>query len=169
MSARDFKKGLRELLLFLKAFGAPRLGQVLVGAVCFVGMSAFILYTSSNSAEADRRRVELEQEFKSIRPLPGAEGFDYFSTNKASHALVTEKYQTKATLEEIRAHYQSELAAHGWQFFKEEKMYDWWVDFGGKSIYFRKGDYVAALEYEGADAGSGYAYALGLSWGMKAP
>jgi hypothetical protein len=167
MSNEHFKKGLKGFLPTLTPFGVPQLASVLVAAVSFVAMTAFLFYMSGGSAEVNERRVELEREFTSIRPLPGAEGFDYLSTNKESHALVTEKYQTKATLEEIRAHYQAELSAHGWQFAKEKKLYDWGRDFGGETIYFRKGDYAAALEYEGDDTASGYTYALSLSWGLK--
>jgi hypothetical protein len=167
MLTKHFKESLKGFLPTPTSFEVPKLTSVLIPAVSFVAMVAFFFYVSGGSPEVNQKRVELEREFKSIRPMPGAEGSDYLSTNKMSHALVTEKYKTKATLEEIRTYYQAELSAHGWQFVKEKKMYDWWLDFGGKLIYFRKGDYAATLEYEGEEPNPGFTYALSLSWGMK--
>jgi len=119
-----------------------------------------------NWPKAQLVQSQLESEFKSIEPLPGAGAFDYAATHKTRQALVTSKYRTNLPYAEMRAHYDSELARHGWVFYEEEQMRDWGIDFGGKTARYCKGGYRANLEYAGGQADYGWDYAFSVSWGL---
>jgi hypothetical protein len=107
-----------------------------------------------------------DQEFKSIQPLPQAIACDYHASHKTQQSLVGSSYSTKLSFPEIRAYYNAELSRRGWLFQRERTLHDWGRDFGGKSVYYCKGSYTASLEYAGENAGSGWNYALEVSWGL---
>ena len=138
-----------------------------VGLIWVVGFISFMVYDFVfNGPKAQAVQRQLEAEFKVIEPLPGAEACDYRATHKTSQALVTSKYGTHLPYAEIRAHYDAELAKHGWVFYEEDEMRDWGMDFGGKTARYCKGEYRANLEYAGQQADYGWDYAFSVSWGL---
>jgi hypothetical protein len=154
-------KGYRLRKLSSEGMVAGVIVLVLFGAIV-----VFLFYIDANSERAIQAQADLETEFHSIPRPSQAVPFDYYASHKMQHALVTEKYRTTLSDQEIREYYDDHLTEHGWKFLKEEPLYDWWRDLGGKTLYYRKGNYTAALEFQGQKADSGYAYSLGLSWGL---
>jgi hypothetical protein len=138
-----------------------------IGIIFVIGFVTFIVYDFAvNGPKAKLVQSQLENEFKSIAPLPYAKDFGYQATHKTSQALVTSNYKTNLSYIEIRAHYHAELAKHGWIFYEEEQMRDWGRAFGGKSARYCKGEYRADLQYAGKQANYGWDYALSISWGL---
>ena len=138
-----------------------------VGLMWVIGFITFTVYDfAMHGPQAQLVMRRLEDEFKSVEPLPGATAFNYFATHKTRQALVTSNYKTNLTYKEIRAHYDAELARRGWVFYEEDAMRDWGVDFGGKTARYCKGSYRANLEYAGEQADYGWDYAFSVSWGL---
>jgi len=138
-----------------------------VGAIWIVGFFVFIVYDYAvNGPKAELVLSKLEDEFRSVAPLPDARSCDYFATHKTQHALVTSKYRTSLPYVSIRAHYDAELTRHGWVFYEEKETRDWGMDLGGKTARYCKGEYRASLEYAGEQADNGWDYAFSVSWGL---
>ncbi|MCA1594791.1 MAG: hypothetical protein LC754_19615 [Acidobacteria bacterium] len=138
-----------------------------IGLIWVVGFFAFMVYDFAiNGPKAQVVQSQLENEFKSIEPMPSARACDYKATHKTSQALVTCGYSTNLSYADMRAHYDIELARHGWVFYEEDEMRDWGRDFGGKTARYCKGGYRANLQYAGQDAGYGWDYAFSVSWGL---
>lgn len=150
----------------IKSSGIAGIAGLLVGVIGILAIAGVFFYLDDSSTEAINAETKLEREFRSIKPLPNTNPFDYLSTHKMHHALVTEKYITNTSFNDISSHYQNELVNHGWKFVKEEPVYDWNRDFGGKILYFRKDDFTAALQFEGDKSDFGYTYAFSVSWGL---
>ena len=138
-----------------------------IGLIWMVGFITFMVYDFAvNGPKAKLVQNQLENEFKSIEPLPNARACDYNSSHKTKQALVTSNCKTNLSYPEIRAHYDAELAKHGWIFYEEEEMRDWGRDFGGKAARYCKGEYRADLQYAGEQASYGWDYAFSVSWGL---
>ncbi|MDQ5837337.1 MAG: hypothetical protein M3379_11200 [Acidobacteriota bacterium] len=119
-----------------------------------------------SSQKAEQVEKELEQEFNSIKPLPGAYLRSHNASYKSRQALVGSTYSTEKPYSEIRKYYDEELANHGWKFHEEYELKDWGRDFGGRTIEYCKGGYKASLQYAGTQAHYGWVFALDLSWGL---
>ncbi|MEP7338778.1 MAG: hypothetical protein ABI977_13665 [Acidobacteriota bacterium] len=117
-------------------------------------------------SEGKAVQEDLEREFKLIRPLPQAGSCDYQASHKSSQAYVGSSYQTQSAYNEIRAHYDKELLKNGWKLQSEESTHNWGRDYGGWTANYCKGQYQASLHHPGNDPGTGWAYALDLSWGL---
>jgi hypothetical protein len=144
--------------------------EIVAGVIAFAFIGAiviFFFYLDATSESAVRAQVDLEKEFHSIDRPPQTVPFDYFASHKMQHALVTEKYKTTLSYLEIRDYYDDQLTKRGWKFVKEEPLYDWWRAHGGKILYYRKGNYIAELEFQGNESDAGYTYSVGLSWGLN--
>lgn len=99
--------------------------------------------------------------------LPIAPGFTERGSSfqsKAELALVSKYFDSKASYDEVKAFYQSHLSESGWTLTEERPMRDWWRDFGGRRLEFRKGDYFLVIEYAGEKASDQWDYAIDLIW-----
>lgn len=138
-----------------------------VGLIWLIGFTTFMVYDFTvNAPKAASVLNTLEDEFKSVEPLPEARSCCYFATHKTSQALVTSKYSTSLPYAAIREHYDAELSRRGWIFYEEDETRDWGMDFGGKTARYCKGEFRASLEYAGERADYGWDYAFSVSWGL---
>lgn len=127
---------------------------------------------SPEPASLDPERAELEETLKyeySLIPLmPGAIEDRYsFSNKKKESVLITSRYMIDCSYDEIREYYDTQLRGQGWQFVIEENLTDWFRDLGGKSLRYKKGDFVANVQYAGEQADYGWTYAFSMSWGLR--
>ncbi|TEB06810.1 hypothetical protein Psch_00342 [Pelotomaculum schinkii] len=123
---------------------------------------------SATSLDADKIKIKeaLENEFNLIQMMPNViKGKKNFLNNSISMVL-SERYTTKNSYEEIINYYDEQLKEHGWQFYKEEKLTDWGRDYGGKSVRYKKGDFVAIVQYAGEKADYGWTYGFAITWGL---
>lgn len=138
-----------------------------VGLVWVAGFIIFVVYNSVvNGPKAELVQGQLVDEFKSIEPPPGSRICDYRATHKPGQALVTGTVCTSLPYAGVRAHYDAELARRGWTFYEEDELRDWGRDFGGRIARYCKGEYRAALQYDGENANDGRDYAFNVSWGL---
>lgn len=141
----------------------------IAGGVLSVGFGVHtFFFNSHNSSErTGYSQGEIEKEFRAIPPPPAAKKVDHYDSPSNDHALIVEKFSATLSYQEIQRHYKNELARQGWREIKEDVLYNWGSDGGGKIVYFRKGGYIAEMEYEGDPSDAGYTYAFSLSWGLR--
>ena len=145
----------------------PRSLRTAIALILVTALVIFLVYDFTiNLPKAKAVKDQLEDEFKSIVPLPNGNGYNYKATYGTSQALVTCSYKTRLKYPEIRAYYDSELRKHGWKLSEERSTRDWGNDLGGKSAAYCKGEYRAHLQFAGEQANYGWDYALSLSWGL---
>ena len=86
------------------------------------------------------------------------------NTSKASLAGVSKYYKSDAEYCEVNRFYTRELTKEGWQFVGERRFKDWWRDFGGREISFRRGEYKITITFAGESADYGWQYAIYFGW-----
>ena len=156
----------------LNPLGFIGLGAILIGFIPIAFIIAFEIFWNYqfrvNGPKAVAAQAELENEFRSITPLPGATALSYDASNKPGIALVTDTYRTNLPYAEVRKHYDAELSKRGWAFYMEEPLTEWGKDLGGKETHYCKGRYRAGLQWAGERANDGFDYAFSVSWGLDA-
>jgi hypothetical protein len=160
---------LKELDIALRSRrgpGAPRAkGATLPVALLFVGVLLFVGYdVVINGPEARKHLQVLEHEAQRIAPPPGATRLSVSPRHKPGQAGLSTAYETPLPYAQLRAHYDTALAAQGWTLQGEAPLRDWGKDLGGRTAQYRKGEYTAALQFAGAEADYGWTYALELEW-----
>jgi hypothetical protein len=123
------------------------------------------------SARAASVQSELEKEYQTIRQLPEAQSKHYHASHKVRQAVVGAEYQSTVSYPDIRKYYDSELSKHGWAFIREEDILYGKIlqrkNYGGKHVFYRKGEYIADLQYAGEQQSEfGWTYTFGLTWGI---
>ena len=124
-------------------------------------------FINDDEPKAAQIQQELEHEFEAINPITQSGYYDYLAAHKSRNASVSGAFSTNLTFPEVRNYYDQELARNGWKFDKEERVQDWWRDFGGGSVQYCKGNYRAFLQYAGENADYGWNFSLSLSWRLE--
>ena len=83
-----------------------------------------------------------------------------------NHVFIGNIYDIDATYLEILEHYDRCLQNNGWEFIREENIYDWFSYYGGKTVYYKKDEYVATVHYSGDVERYGWTYSFSMSWGL---
>lgn len=109
----------------------------------------------------------IKNEFNLIPAMPDAIQNDYNELTKTGIIVIDSGYATRHSFIDIKDYYDSKLKEHGWQFYKEEKIYDWGRDFGGKALRYKKGEFIATVQYAGEKANEAWTYGFSISWGLK--
>jgi hypothetical protein len=122
--------------------------------------------TITKEPQADRAEAALLSEFAQVTPLPQATQVEHYSVSKNT-ALVGAKYRTNLDYDQIREHYEYELARLGWVRTKVEHYEFRGEDLGGINVCYQKGEYSAVLQYAGDKSAWPWTYALDLTWGSK--
>lgn len=122
-----------------------------------------------SSSGPDNSKVEeaLKNEFNLIPVMPNAIEKKRDFMKKSTLMGIGATYLTSHNFEEIHNYYDAQLREHGWLFYREEKVTDWGKDYGGKSIRYKKGDFVATVQYAGEKANYGWTYAFDMDWGLR--
>src|SRR5688572_5644162 len=88
----------------------------------FIWLAVFIstvVYDHAvNEPKTSPVQDQLENEFKSVEPPPNATIRNYHASHKTSQAGVSGTYNTDLVYPELKAHYDAELAKHGWIFYE---------------------------------------------------
>jgi hypothetical protein len=113
------------------------------------------------------KQAEVEQHFQSIHPAPNSTPAplnDVYHTERGRVGF----YNTNSTADQIKTHYQTELARLGWKYIGEKKIEAAQRFTGGTQTLFCYGDVAANLFITGGDEQRlGYTYSLALNWGMS--
>ena len=92
----------------------------------------------------------LKEEFEKTPPFPDSSVERPTRADvKGSHGIVGNDYTSKATADEIKAHYDKELLKREWSFCRVDKVIYRNQDFGGQHVFYRKGIYFADLQLAG--------------------
>lgn len=149
---------------------APMLAVVLVAIACIgtVTLAGFLVLQTvfgGLKSQAARVRNDLVTEFDKIPPPLGAERVQYSSLFKVSNGAVSGGYKTALSYNQIRSHYDVELAKLGWKFAGESDVIYNGVNYGGKQAFYCKNSYTADVQYAGGQNEQfGWTYSFGLSW-----
>jgi hypothetical protein len=137
----------------------------------FFGLLLLVLFSvtvnlcnENRIAPGDVREQALKAEFNLIQPLPGALRTNLTARSKGGkQAIVSARFKTNKSYDEIRTFYFDEALKNGWTFSKEATKTDWGSDLGGKTIDFYKDEYELSIQYAGEKADYGWDFAVSLS------
>ena len=116
---------------------------------------------------ADKKQHDLEIEFQKILPLAQAVPVQHNSMHKISQGHINTAYKTGLNFNEIKSYYSNELASKGWKFVREAQVVYGEDGYGGRELFYCKGDYVAHLYYAGQQEREfGWTYSFALTWGL---
>ena len=158
----NIEKPLLKMKYLLLPFIKPVLaaGVVVIIAYC----SGYFTVKSVDYREIDSAMIH---EYDMIKVMPNATATSERSfRGKENHALIGNNFNVDATYLEIFEHYDSCLKDNGWVFIREDKIYDWFNDYGGKTVKYKKGDYIATIQYAGETANYKWTYGFSMSWGL---
>lgn len=139
--------------------------SVLLMFILLLVLSACESYEPSSTSDNKEVEEALKNEFDLIPQMPNTTEKDRDFFKKPESMGSNAKYTTNSNYKEIHDYYDEKLREHDWQFYKEEKVTDWGVDYGGQIVRYKKGDFVATLQYAGEKANNGWTYSFSMNWG----
>jgi hypothetical protein len=83
---------------------------------------------------------------------------------KAELGLVPKYFKASMPFDNVKEFYIQRLTPGGWTLVKERRMTDWFRNFGGRELTFRKEQNSLVIEYAGERADNQWDYAIGLEW-----
>ena len=121
----------------------------------------------SGEPDGEIKQAALENEFESIRILPGsvpAELDRVYKTRRGRAAF----YKIDLPPDQIRSYYDTELERAGWKYIGTKPVEAFQRYTGGTQNLFCKGETATTLFVTGQDEERlGYTYSLSLNWGMS--
>lgn len=117
--------------------------------------------------DGEARQADLVRQFDNIPQLPGAVPTELNQIYKTDRGKIG-FYKTTLAADQIKSHYETELAKLGWKYKGEKKVEAFQRFSGGGQHLFCNGDTAATLFIAGKDEERiGYTYSLALNWGMS--
>lgn len=140
--------------------------KILPPIVLIMAFLMFAHWAKQNSPNQDDAKLkELEQIAASIPNFPQFRGAATYTSSASDDAGIYKHYTSLANYDEVKDFYLAELSQRGWSLAKEEPVYDWFRDYGGKSLEFKKQDFLIAIEYTGKKPDSNsWNYAVSFVW-----
>jgi hypothetical protein len=133
--------------------------------LCFVGLLAVSMLWRFRHIPP--RQADIEKELNEIMPPPGVTVSQHSVSNKWTQGVIGNYYRGDLTYDQIRAHYDAELARHGWKFKKQIPLTSWGKELGESQTIYCRGNHSADVYFTGnAQNRLGYRYALDISWGL---
>jgi hypothetical protein len=147
-----------------------RRNAILLGAVIVIAFG-FVAIVLASYLRAIRRapvtQAEVETELNQIATPSGATVTQHSISNKWTQGVIGNYYRADLSYQQIRAHYDTELARRGWTFQKQVPLTSWGKDMGESQTFYCKGDHTADIYFTGREEPRlGYRYALDISWGL---
>lgn len=107
---------------------------------------------------------EIEAIWNTMPYYAGMEEVDNSRSSTGTKAHMSKGFRCAAKFDEVREFYVKTLSDAGWQLVEDRRMYDWWRDFGGHYLAFRKSEYKLSIQYAGEKADYGWNYGIGVYW-----
>ncbi len=134
---------------------------ILITLIAFMLFASFFGYLEYQEYQGRQHYPIVKSEFNQIQPLPNAvPTSDNQSTVAANSATVGMLYQTKMSYNEVKKHYDVELARNGFKLQKESEAY------GQKRALYSKGEFTAFIDYVGV-TNPEYTYYFRVSWASQ--
>jgi hypothetical protein len=113
----------------------PRIGLIVVVSVVIIAGTVTLTlllkrYLGQQVEQAAALRQQLQNELNRIEPPPSSIPVRHVGGFKGTHGNYAIYYQANLTHDDIRSHYDRELAKHGWKLKKESKLTTWGGDKG---------------------------------------
>ena len=133
-----------------------------------IGLLTFIIISTLWAfRRVPPRQADIENELNQIASPAGATATQHNVINKWTHGNIGNYYRADLSYDQIRAHYDAELARHGWTFQKQVPLTSWGKDMGESQTFYCKGNHTADIYFTGREESRlGYRYALDVSWGL---
>jgi hypothetical protein len=139
--------------------------KILLGILIITVGSVLAYYAKKNSPNRDDAKLyEVRQLYSTLPIPPGFEETDSSFQSKTELALVSKGFKSKTAYNDVKAFYVRRLTPAGWVLVKERQMTDWFRDFGGRELKFRKGEYWIVIEYTGEKATDQWDYGITVEW-----
>lgn len=133
---------------------------VVVALICAVPAAC-----GGNRSTANSKFREIEQLWQTVPIYPGMVEVDRSSTSSSSEVIVSRKYQSDASFNEVRNFYVAQLVGDGWQLVDDREVKDRGRIRGERQIEFRRGEFYIDVRYAGArQAELGWSYAIDVEW-----
>lgn len=117
--------------------------------------------------DGEAKQAALVRQFDTIPKLPGSVPTQLDQIYKTLRGKIG-FYKTDQSPDQIKSHYENELARLGWKHVGERKIETPQVVDAGTQNLFCNGEVAASLFITGGDeARLGYTYSLALNWGMS--
>ncbi|HBB88251.1 MAG TPA: hypothetical protein DC047_11605 [Blastocatellia bacterium] len=124
--------------------------KLIVGVVLIATISILAKYSKDHSPNrGDAKLKEIESMYSQLPIYPDFQEVAHNFSSKDVSVMTGKSYMSSAKYADIRSFYSDRLSASGWQLTNERNMKDWWRDFGGRQLTFRKGQYSIVIEYRG--------------------
>jgi len=129
---------------------------ILVG--CIVWMDS---YTPKDAVTKN----DLLTEFNAISQMPGAKNPSQTSIMKNTGGVLSNKFDSSSSFDDLKKYYEGELPKHEWTFVEQKNLKDWGKYYGEKSLIYRKGKLKLSIEYSGERySETGWTFAVSISW-----
>jgi len=133
----------------------------------YYGIAVLTNYDGAPDPNADLHQRQTELAAELIKPPAGASPA-YLNSIYRPGRGVAQFYTTNANYEQVKSHYQSELAREGWKLFGERKLETFQRYNGAMHALFCKDHFAANLFFTGEEAPRfGYNYSLAINWGLS--
>jgi hypothetical protein len=150
----------------MRLFSPQGIFKLVVGVILIATISILAKYSKDHSPnKGDAKLKEIEAVYSQLPIYPDFHEVAHNFSSKDVSALTGRSYSSSAAYADVRSFYSDKLSASGWQLTNERNMKDWWRDFGGRQLTFRKGQYSIVIEYRGdKEPNPDWNYAIDLEW-----
>ena len=137
-----------------------------MGVIVIAAISIFAKYSKDHSPNKNEAKLkEIEAIYSQLPIYPDFQEVAHNFASKDSSAFTGKSYASRAKYAEVRSFYSDTLLASGWQLTNESNLKDWWRDFGGRQLTFRKGQYSIVIEYRGdREPNPSWSYGIDVEW-----
>jgi hypothetical protein len=124
--------------------------KLVIGVVLVASVSILARDCKDHSPNKDDAKLkEVEAIFAQLPIYPDFQEVAHSTDSKDAMVRSGKSFRSAAKYDDVRSFYSNKLFASGWQLARERNMTDWFRDFGGRQLTFRKGQYSIVIEYRG--------------------
>jgi hypothetical protein len=140
--------------------------KLVIGVVLIATVSILAKYCKDHSPNKDDAKLkDVEAIYAQLPIYPGFQEVSHSADSKGVLASSGKSFKSAAKYDDVRSFYSNKLSASGWQLANERNMRDWFQDFGGRQLTFRKGQYSIVIEYRGdKEPNPDWNYAIDIDW-----
>ena len=139
--------------------------RLLATVLIFAALYGIVYFWKRHSANKDDAKLEDVRRLYAALPLyPGFKEVNSSYESKVTLVHLDKTFVSDAPYDQVKSFYIDKLSKAGWRRTGERKMKDWWRDFGGRELTFRKGEYSIVIEYSGERTDTDWTYAVSLDW-----
>ena len=142
------------------------IARLAIGVVLIGSVSILFKYCKDHSQNKDDAKLrEVDAIFAQLPIYPDFQEVAHNADSKDASVRSGKSFRSAGKYDDVRSFYSGKLSTSGWQLAKERNMTDWFRDFGGRQLTFRKGQYSIVIEYRGdKEPNPDWNYAIDIEW-----